>query len=347
MTEIEAEIVGEDNNAIEIRQQPAVNLFRVADETEVIERALAVADKVRPIIKQRGWAKKFGRGDREHVEIQGWQTVGGMVGVHAVITRTERITDDQGATGWEARAEARTMSGVIVGTADSQCSRSEANWKSKDDFSLRSMAQTRACSRALQAPLRWVIELAGFAGTPAEEMDYGQAVAEEHDGGPSCPTCNSSVWDNSADPNRGKRPKWKCKDKSCGWASWDDDPFTSQGSETQTSEPSAADSATPHPGPDAAAAPEVVAAGDGGGEVAAPVANDPVAHIRAYVGTGEGQKKRRKQVLAIANRVLLAEEQTALIPTTGLTPTAVTALPTELVTKIAAALPVEEPEGWA
>jgi hypothetical protein len=33
------------------------------------------------------------------------------------------------------------------------------------------MAQTRAQSRALGAPLKFVVKLAGYEGTPAEEMD--------------------------------------------------------------------------------------------------------------------------------------------------------------------------------
>lgn len=217
---VDAEVVEETALAV---QETQVNLFRATEPTDVIDHAVAVAEKVRPLIVARGWAKKFG-GNREHVEIQGWQTIGGMVGVHAIVTRTDRITDDKGNAGWEAHAEAKTMSGIVVGAADSQCSRSEQNWKSSDDYSLRSMAQTRACSRALQSPLRWVMELAGFAGTPAEEMahDFSKAQPEGHE----CPKCAAPVWDNSQDPDRGKRPIWKCKDKNCDWASWNEDEFS-------------------------------------------------------------------------------------------------------------------------
>ena len=35
---------------------------------------------------------------------------------------------------------------------------------------MRSMAQTRACAKALRNALAWVMVLAGVAGTPAEEM---------------------------------------------------------------------------------------------------------------------------------------------------------------------------------
>ena len=38
-------------------------------------------------------------------------------------------------------------------------------------FQLRSMAQTRACSKCLRNVLAWVVVLAGYRPTPAEEMD--------------------------------------------------------------------------------------------------------------------------------------------------------------------------------
>lgn len=44
-------------------------------------------------------------------------------------------------------------------------------------FQLRSMAQTRACAKAMRNALAWVVVLAGFKPTPAEEMD---GVIEAH-----------------------------------------------------------------------------------------------------------------------------------------------------------------------
>lgn len=36
----------------------------------------------------------------------------------------------------------------------------------------------------------------------------------------NCPRCGGLAYDNSNDPNRGQRPLAKCKNKSCGWATW-------------------------------------------------------------------------------------------------------------------------------
>jgi hypothetical protein len=47
-------------------------------------------------------------------------------------------------------------------------------------FQLRSMAQTRACAKAFRNVLAWVVVLAGYRGTPAEEVD-GMAGAKTED----------------------------------------------------------------------------------------------------------------------------------------------------------------------
>ena len=45
-----------------------------------------------------------------------------------------------------------------------------ASWAKADDYAIRSMAQTRATSKALRMPLGFVMELAGFDATPADEI---------------------------------------------------------------------------------------------------------------------------------------------------------------------------------
>jgi hypothetical protein len=89
-----------------------------------------------------------------------------MLGVFPVVEWTRPVAD-----GWEARVEARTLAGQVVGAAEAECLRTEKQWKSRDDYALRSMAQTRAVSKALRGPLGFVVTLAGFEATPAEEMN--------------------------------------------------------------------------------------------------------------------------------------------------------------------------------
>jgi hypothetical protein len=105
--------------------------------------------------------------NREHLTVEAWTTLGAFVGVHAAIVWTK---PNESGDGILARAEARTLEGALVGAAEGECSRVEHRWKDAEPYAIRSMASTRAISRALQAPLRHIAVLAGYEGTTAEEM---------------------------------------------------------------------------------------------------------------------------------------------------------------------------------
>jgi hypothetical protein len=62
------------------------------------------------------------------------------------------------------------MDGRTIGAAEAMCSRNEHTWAKREDYALRSMAQTRATSKSLRGPLGFIVALAGYATTPAEEM---------------------------------------------------------------------------------------------------------------------------------------------------------------------------------
>jgi hypothetical protein len=142
-----------------------VNLFGTENPTEVIKRATEVAQVLKDVLVKQNLISNI-KG-REHVKVEGWTLLGTMLGVFPVNVWTRKLED-----GWEARVEARTLSGAVVGAAESECLRSESTWKSRDDYALRSMAQTRATSKALRQPLGFVVSLAGFDPTPAEEMTF-------------------------------------------------------------------------------------------------------------------------------------------------------------------------------
>lgn len=55
----------------------------------------------------------------------------------------------------------------------------EPNWRGKPLFQLKSMAQTRACAKALRNVLAWVVVLAGYAPTPSEEMTHAERIPTE------------------------------------------------------------------------------------------------------------------------------------------------------------------------
>ena len=161
----------EIGTAVEIHEQPApLNLFRTDDPVEVLEKASRVADALKGVIDQKNLYKRIG--NKNHVLVEGWATCGAMLGLTAATVWSRPMGDPVSEKGhdWEARVEVRTLDGRVIGAAEAMCTRKEQTWKSRDDYALRSMAQTRATSKALRGPLGFIVTLAGYSATPAEEM---------------------------------------------------------------------------------------------------------------------------------------------------------------------------------
>jgi len=166
---------GEIVEAVVVQSQelaPA-GLFKTDDPVEVVERATRVADSLKDVISQRGLYTMIQ--GKPHVRVEGWQLVGAMLGVTAVCVETVEVEG-----GWKATVEARTADGRVIGSASALCTKNEKRgpWKSADDYARLSMAQTRATSKALKGPLGFVISLAGYQTTPAEEMTFIEPDAE-------------------------------------------------------------------------------------------------------------------------------------------------------------------------
>lgn len=127
-------------------------------------------------------------GPSKHLLIEGWQMLASMYRVTAGISGT-RYIEFGTAHGFEAKAEAIYIpTGQKISSAEAMCLSDEENWGLRPKYEwrgnervkigeaptplqqLRSMAQTRACSKVLSNLLKWVARMGGFAGTPAEEM---------------------------------------------------------------------------------------------------------------------------------------------------------------------------------
>ncbi len=159
---------------LEIVEQPqSMTLFRSDEPDEIIARATSTAGSLAKVIRSQKLAVTIS--GREHVRVEGWTLLGTLLGVFPYLVWARPMENDgQPAWAWEARCEARTMDGRVVGSAEAMCSRSEKTW-ANSDYALRSMAQTRATSKALRQPLGFVMALAGFEATPAEEMTFAKS----------------------------------------------------------------------------------------------------------------------------------------------------------------------------
>jgi hypothetical protein len=167
MSEPAAEVVDLESESAElVPYEPApATLYGTRDPKTVRDKMVELADTLMDVVHSKHLAVKIR--NREHLTVEAWTTLGAFVGVHAAIVWTK---PNETGDGILARAEARTLEGALVGAAEAECSRVENRWKDAEPFAIRSMASTRAISRALQAPLRHIAVLAGYEGTTAEEM---------------------------------------------------------------------------------------------------------------------------------------------------------------------------------
>lgn len=120
-------------------------------------------------------------GNSEHIKFEAWQTVGTFF--HVTARTSPEPCEIDGIKGAKATADLiDAQTGLVVGGAVAYCMRDESNWAKKPWFQLSSMAQTRAASKALANKFRWISVLAGYAPTPAEEMEGTEAHQETHGG---------------------------------------------------------------------------------------------------------------------------------------------------------------------
>ncbi|KKL96002.1 hypothetical protein LCGC14_1848770, partial [marine sediment metagenome] len=185
-----------------IKEAPPLSLLTGSPDERLAE-ATEVANALSPLINTKKLYANIN--GRKHVLFEGWTTLGALVGVFPVTAWTRPVEQ-----GWEARVEARTLSGAIVGAAEAQCLRTEKIWSNRDDYALRSMAQTRAGGKALRMPLGFIMSLAGYEATPAEEIPRDEPAATRPAPKPSvrrAPPARKSPPPDAEDGDDGERSK--------------------------------------------------------------------------------------------------------------------------------------------
>lgn len=189
------------------------SIYLSSDPMEQLAEAQARAAVLVEVITKQGLSKSFG-GGKPHVFVEGWTFLASQFGLIPEVEWTRELED-----GWEARAALRRMSdGQIVSHADAECRREESNWKKRDSYAIRSMAQTRAVSKVCRISLSSVMVMAGFSATPAEEMDGIKPETPKSPSDPHCPACLQSFGVLVAVTQHDKKPFWRCtaSPQECG-----------------------------------------------------------------------------------------------------------------------------------
>lgn len=143
------------------------------DPKSVVSRATEIAKELGDVIEKRKLyatiqGKKF-------VTVEGWSTLGALLGVLPREVETKRLEDG----GYESTVELiRASDQAVIGKASAIVSMDEV-WGKRLEYARRSMAQTRATGKAYRLGFSWIVKLAGYEPTPAEEMPVDAEFKDE------------------------------------------------------------------------------------------------------------------------------------------------------------------------
>jgi hypothetical protein len=190
-----------DTEIVTVEPEIRLGILPARTPHDVIVQASAIAKELAKIVRENHLSVTLQ--NREYVKAEGWSTMGAMLGVlPREVTELTRRFDD-GA--YEATVELiRITDGAVVGRAsalvgmDEKDSRGKLTWGSRAEYARRSMAVTRAMGKAYRLGFSWIIGLAGFDTTPAEEMgdamDGEYKVTQSAQPQPSAPKPNGGTF---------------------------------------------------------------------------------------------------------------------------------------------------------
>lgn len=152
---------------ITIRDADILNVNYNFDDKITV--ATKVASSLKNVIKTQGLSveitNKKGQ-TNEYVTAEGWEVLGTMLGCTPYVEEVVELPKNGPIFVYKATVSIR-QGDVVLSRASAIA---ERNKMQKDRPSVYSMAQTRALGKAYRMALSWIIKMAGYEPTPAEEM---------------------------------------------------------------------------------------------------------------------------------------------------------------------------------
>ena len=177
---VEAELVTNEPEEVKILPDYAILNPDIPMGTKV-NVAINVANTLAPLVRSQGLVVKgLNRNNKEaeYVTVEGWEILGTFLGIVPVTTIIKEVKSSKHdhTVGYVARATLyqnpiiendEIIGGKVIARAEAQADKSGFQ---KDLFAIASMAQTRALCKAYRMGLSWIMKMAGFEGTFAEDM---------------------------------------------------------------------------------------------------------------------------------------------------------------------------------
>lgn len=115
---------------------------------------------------------------KNYVNVEGWQIAGAFTGTFPIVESLENLSDEDSFK-YRAEVSIRDKEGNKVGSGFAICTNKEPGKTKFDEYAVASMAQTRAVGKAYRMKIGWLLKVAGYETTPAEEMDAVEAETIE------------------------------------------------------------------------------------------------------------------------------------------------------------------------
>jgi hypothetical protein len=150
----------------EDRKEIVLGSLSVSGPRDVVAQAVMVAEELARIIRDKKLSRTIQ--GREFVYVEGWTTLGAMLGVVPREVAVEVTPDGD----YLATVElVRVIDSAVIGRGSALCGSDETTWANRTRYARRSMAITRATGKAYRLAFSWVMKLAGYEPTPAEMPD--------------------------------------------------------------------------------------------------------------------------------------------------------------------------------
>lgn len=159
--------------ALTVRAAEPVGLARAAAPGDLIDLASKMATALRDIVeRQHLFAVIQGK---KYPTVEAWSTIARMDNVVAR-EAAPPVRHDDGS--YEATVELMRLSDLaVIGRGSALCGAPDDKpWNGRPEYARRSMAATRATSRAFRQHYSWIMALAGYEPTPADEMPHHEST---------------------------------------------------------------------------------------------------------------------------------------------------------------------------
>jgi hypothetical protein len=107
---------------------------------------------------------------KSYVNVEGWQIAGAFTGTFPIVENVENLSEGNSYK-YRAEVSLRDKDNNKVGYGVAICTNKEPGKTNFDEYAVASMAQTRAVGKAYRMKIGWLLKVAGYETTPAEEMD--------------------------------------------------------------------------------------------------------------------------------------------------------------------------------